>query len=91
MSQRKQLLQQRLREKLAAQKMGRSSKLTLRLQKQTSTDIYACTELLMRDTAILSTKVKNPVKRAKMLKVQHIWLHDNHLLSSKQLSMVKCN
>ena len=71
MSSRKQLLKQRLREKLAAQKMGRSSKLTLKLQKETSTDIYVLTELLMRDTAILSARgVKNPVQRAKMLKKQ---------------------
>ena len=79
MSSRKQQLQQRLREKLAAQKMGRSSKLVLKKQKETCTDIYHCTELLMRDTAILSARgVKNPVQRAKMLKKQHSWLSENH-------------
>lgn len=71
-------LKQRLREKLQARRLGRTSKLTLKLQKETSTDIYDCTERLMRDTAILATKVKNPVRRAKMLKDQHKWLHDNH-------------
>ena len=71
-------LRQKLRQKLALKKANRTKKVTLKKISAKSTDIYETTELLMRDVAILSTKIKNPIQRAKMLKTQYKWLHDNY-------------